>query len=191
MIGVDPGHDRPIALPSQTVGPFFHFGLAPDATLSALTAGAVEGRRIRLRISVLDGDNQPVPDALVEIYQADAQGRYGTASFPGFGRAATNAEGVATFETIEPGAVEGPDGRAQSPHVNVCLLARGLLRQLYTRIYFADDPAGETDPLLTIVPAERRATLIAVPMPAAGGDRSEWTFTVRLQGEDETVFFDL
>jgi protocatechuate 3,4-dioxygenase, alpha subunit len=187
--------DRPERLTpsaSQTVGPFFHFALGPDATQGCLVSPDTEGERIRLRIRVLDGDGAAVPDALIEIYQADAAGAYARPGHPsrfsGFGRLPTGSDGACEFQTIRPGAVD--DGRAgrQAPHVNVCILARGLLRHLFTRIYFDGDPALDSDPLLALVPAERRRTLTA---RAAGADAAVWEFDVRLQGQDETVFFDV
>ena len=184
---------RPIATPSQTVGPFFHFGIAKDDSLGQIAAEATRGERIQLRIRVVDGDGAPVPDALVELYQADAEGRYGSATepgakgFTGFGRLATHADGMCLFETVRPGPVQTAHG-TQAPHVLVCLLARGLLRQVYTRIYFAGDPGHDADPILGLVPAERRQTLMA---SRPGGDAALWEFTVRMQGDAETVFFDV
>jgi protocatechuate 3,4-dioxygenase, alpha subunit len=184
---------RPIASPSQTVGPFFHFGLATDARLGCVSASHEAGERIRLRVRVVDGDGVPVPDALVELYQADAGGTYppssdpNPAAFTGFGRQATDADGSCAFETIHPGAVDSGQLGRQASHITVCLLARGLLRQLYTRIYFAGDAGHDRDPVLALVPVDRRETLIATRAP----DSSDvWDFVIRLQGERETVFFD-
>jgi protocatechuate 3,4-dioxygenase alpha subunit len=153
---------RPIACSSQTVGPFFHFSLATNPALGNLIVDDVPGERIRLRVRVLDGDGIPVPDALIEIYQADASGRYAQPPFTGFGRLPTNEDGFCVFETIRPGAPQG-----QAPHINVCLLSRGLLRQLYTRIYFSGDSGQNSDAVLALVPADRRQTLMAVPGPDA------------------------
>jgi protocatechuate 3,4-dioxygenase, alpha subunit len=185
---------RPIATSSQTVGPFFHFGLATDARLGQVVAPDTAGERIQLRIRVLDGDGVPVPDALIEVYQADADGNYGQPAaaegergFYGFGRLPTNADGTCTFTTIKPGIVR-TGGVEQAPHVNVCFLSRGLLRQIYTRIYFEGDADEVSDPVLGLVPAGRRHTLMAQPAPAEPGT---WDFIIRLQGDDETVFFDL
>jgi len=194
---------RFIPTASQTVGPFFHFGLAANTTLGCLVQAHTAGERIRLRVRVLDGDGVPVPDALVELYHADANGRYpqpdgiagmtgendrGFGAFCGFGRLPTNTEGTCVFETIRPGAVAGDGGALQAPHINVCLFARGLQHHLYTRMYFEGDSALASDEMLALVPANRRATLIASPDPA---DSGLWTFNVRLQGKDETVFFNL
>jgi protocatechuate 3,4-dioxygenase, alpha subunit len=183
-----------IATSSQTVGPFFHFGLATDAGLGRIAAADTPGTHIELRIGVLDGEGAPVPDALIEVYHADADGNYsqgaageGERGFSGFGRLPTNADGICTFATIKPGAVRIGEIE-QAPHVNVCFLSRGLLRQIYTRIYFEGDPGVSTDPILGLVPAGRRHTLMAHPAPSEPGT---WDFVIRLQGDDETVFFDL
>jgi protocatechuate 3,4-dioxygenase, alpha subunit len=178
-----------IATSSQTVGPFFHFGLATDAGLGRIAAADTAGTHIQLRIRVLDGEGAPVPDALVELYHADADGNYGHGErgFSGFGRLPTDADGRCTFATIKPGAVRSGETK-QAPHVNVCFLSRGLLRQVYTRLYFEGDPGLSGDPILALVPAGRRHTLMAQPAPAEPGT---WDFVIRLQGDDETVFFDL
>jgi protocatechuate 3,4-dioxygenase, alpha subunit len=185
-----------VATSSQTVGPFFHFGLADNATLGCLVRDDTRGERIRLRIRVLDGDSAPVPDALVELWQADADGVYvrlqdpkdvlTPTGFCGFGRLPTGPDGACVFETIRPGAERDERGRTQASHINVCLLARGLLRQIYTRIYFAGDPDLGSDAVLALVPEGRRPTLFAHP-----GGVGEWVFDLRLQGDAETVFFDL
>jgi protocatechuate 3,4-dioxygenase alpha subunit len=193
-----PLNDEPARLtatPSQTVGPFFHVGISPSTRLSCLFDADTKGERITLRIRVLDGDGLPVPDALIEVWQADADGRYvrpdraadapEPSGFCGFGRLATDPDGVCTFETIHPGRVADADGRRQAPHVNVCLFARGLLRQIFTRIYFAGDEGLSDDAVLALVPESRRSTLIA----SRGEGR--WSIDIRLQGEGETVFFDL
>jgi len=176
-----------IATPSQTVGPFFHFGITTDNGLGSLAASAV-GERLHLRIRVFDGAGIPLPDAMIEIYQANAAGEYGTADFSGFGRLATCADGSCVFETIRPGRVTSAGGGVQAAHINVCLFARGLLRQIYTRVYFAGDPDLEADPVLGLVPAERRSTLLASRADGASGT---WEWQIHLQGPAETVFFDL
>ena len=181
--------DWPIATPSQTVGPFFQVWLRSHDPLGVLASADTPGERLRLRLVVLDGDGAPVPDCLVEIYQADADGEYGRPSFTGFGRLPTEADGGCVFETIRPGHVRAADGRLQAAHVNVCLFARGLLRHLYTRIYFAGDPYLETDAILALVPPDRRHTLIAMAADADAAPMFECV--IRLQGEGETVFFDL
>jgi protocatechuate 3,4-dioxygenase, alpha subunit len=185
---------RLVATGSQTIGPFFHVGPGGSDGLGRLATEDTPGEAIRLRLRVVDGDSVPVPDALIEVWQADACGSYRappssvggpSPAFTGFGRLGTNQDGWCTFETIRPGAVAGSD-RPQAPHLNVCLFARGLMRHLYTRVYFAGDPALADDPLLSLVPEDRRSTLLAQP-----GDDGTWSLVVRLQGEDETVFFDL
>jgi protocatechuate 3,4-dioxygenase, alpha subunit len=189
---------RLTATPSQTVGPFFHFGLANKVELGCLVGPETKGERIQLRLRVLDGDGAPVPDALIEVWQANADGDYvrpedparalQAPAFSGFGRLATDGTGTCTFETIRPGRVATPagtSGNVQASHINVCLFARGLLRHLYTRVYFDGDPELDRDPILGLVSEERRHTLIA-----RCTDRSAWSLDIRLQGEGETVFFD-
>jgi protocatechuate 3,4-dioxygenase alpha subunit len=185
----------PVAIPSQTVGPFFHFGLTTDASLGRLAGPGALGDPLRLEVRVLDGQGVPVPDAMVEIWQADAQGVYverpdGEArpAFVSSGRLPTDETGVCTFDTVRPGRAPDGQGGRQAAHVNVCLFARGLLRQLHTRVYFAGDPALEGDAALARVPADRRDTLLAGP---SKHDPELWQFELRLQGERETVFFDV
>lgn len=192
----------PALTASQTVGPFFtDCLLRPDACRSVLAQPGSAGERIHLAGRVLDGDGAGVPDALIEIWQANAHGRYHHPAdsrravpldpgFIGFGRSGTDAEGVYRFETIKPGAVPfGADGtRLQAPHICVLILARGLLNHLVTRLYFADEPATETDPVLQLVPVDRRATLIARPHTLAGGVLYRWD--IILQGAGETAFFN-
>ncbi len=189
-----PGQEEPplIASASQTIGPFFHVGPGASDRCGVVAAPGVPGERIRLRVQVLDGDGAPVNDALVELQQADANGvrpplPAGPAdpvpAFSGFGRLATSEDGVCCFETIRPGA-SSPD---EAAHITACLFMRGLLRHLVTRVYFDGDPAIDRDPILALVPADRRATLMARP----AGDGVTWTFVVRLQGDRETVFLDV
>ena len=190
--------------PSQTVGPFFKYGLTPsgkydwnDAFSSDLVTPDASGERIRIEGKVFDGDGEPVPDAMLEIWQADAQGHFAdpqdkralpNSKFRGFGRCGTDANGGYSFDTIKPGSVPDPDGRAQAPHILLAVFARGMLLHLYTRIYFDGEPANAADPVLALVPAERRSTLIATREAGAG---NVYRFDVRLQGDDETVFFDV
>ena len=178
---------RPIASPSQTVGPFFHVAVDSDR-LGRLVTDETDGERIRLRVGVFDGDGQPVDDALVEIWQANAAGEYASGSFTGFGRLATGADGWCLFETIRPGAVADVENGRQAPHINVCIFARGLLRHLNTRAYFDGDPALGSDPILALVPHDRVDTLLAHRSTAQD---DVWEFVVRLQGDGETVFFDI
>ncbi|MGA8158506.1 MAG: protocatechuate 3,4-dioxygenase subunit alpha [Rhodoplanes sp.] len=190
--------------PSQTVGPYFAYGLTPrgkydwkDTFGTDLVTPDASGERIRIEGRVLDGDGLPINDCMIEIWQADAQGRYASpadprrpnAAFRGFGRAGTDAEGRYGFDTIKPGPVPGLEGNMQAPHVVLAVFARGMLRQSYTRIYFADEAANADDAILTLVPPERRATLVAPKTMAQG--RAIYTFDIRMQGEAETVFFEV
>ncbi|WP_188910053.1 protocatechuate 3,4-dioxygenase subunit alpha [Salinarimonas ramus] len=182
--------------PSQTVGPFFAYCLTPEAygtrgiASSEVATADAAGTRIRIEGRVIDGAGEAVPDAMIEIWQADGEGRYpdhaANAAFRGFGRAETDAHGRFAFTTVKPGPVPGADGSAHAPHIAVSVFARGLLNRLATRLYFEDEPANETDPVLARVPAERRATLLARrTAPDA------YAFDIRLQGEGETVFFEI
>jgi len=184
---------------SQTVGPFFNFALTSNPHLGNLAGEGAEGERIRLTVRVVDGDGVPAPgDALIELWQANSRGCYAhpldpreaerDPHFYGFGRLETDANGECVFETIKPGLVPDGNGGMQAPHINVIVLARGLLKHLYTRIYFAGEPANARDAALAQVPEYRRETLLA--QPAAGQPKS-WHFEIRLLGEAETVFFDV
>ena len=183
---------------SQTAGPFFNFGLTANPGLGNLAAAGAEGERIRLAFRVIDGDGAPTPgDAMIELWQADSMGRYPhpldargneTGRFHGFGRLETDLNGCCTFETVKPGRVASPDGSLQAPHINVVLFARGLLKHLHTRVYFESDPANTQDSVLALVPEERRATLLA---RHDEDDPATWRFDVVLQGDRETVFFDV
>jgi protocatechuate 3,4-dioxygenase alpha subunit len=157
--------------------------MAGSTGLACVAKPSVQGERIRLICRVFDGDGVPVPDALIEIWQADANGTYGDPAFGGFGRLGSDENGVCTFETVRPGRVAGPNGAPQAPHINLIVFARGLLKHLYTRVYFDDDPA---DGILAMVPGERRATLIAHP-----AEPGIWNFEIHLCGDRETVFFDI
>jgi len=184
--------------PSQTVGPYLHIGL-DWLNSTELAAPGISGERIMLEGRLLDADGKPVPDGLVEIWQANAHGRYahpddaGPAplepGFLGFGRCPTDADGMFRFSTIKPGSVAGADGRPQAPHIMVNVFARGLLRQLTTRVYFPGD-AHAADAVLSSVPAERRPTLIATPSAGRAGVL-QWNIVLGGGGADETVFFDL
>jgi protocatechuate 3,4-dioxygenase, alpha subunit len=192
--------------PSQTLGPFFHPGLVRPTPQGQRTIGNVlasaasDGRRIRVRGGVYDGLGQPVSDALLEIWQADAHGRYQhpldqqnklrDSAFFGFGRCATDAQGQYWFDTIKPGAVPGPRGSVQAPHIGLIVLARGLLVHLFTRVYFHGDAELAHDPVLACVEASRQSTLIARLSEISAGV-AEYVFDVRLQGEHETVFFEV
>lgn len=185
---------------SQTVGPFFSPTLLrEDARRNVLTQPETVGERIRIEGRVLDGDGLPVPDAMVEIWQANAHGRYnhpldeGTApldlAFMGFGRSGTEEDGGYWFETVKPGAVPFNEQRLQAPHICVTVFARGLLNHLVTRLYFADEPANANDPVLQCVPTERRATLLAQREP--GDATTIYRFDIILQGANETAFFNV
>jgi protocatechuate 3,4-dioxygenase alpha subunit len=181
---------RLIATPSQTVGPFFGFGLTTKAELGVVAQPDAPGEPIHFGVRLVDGHDAPVPDAVVELWQADARGNYGSGSphFRGFGRLPTDRDGRCTFRTVRPGVVTDARGGRHAAHINLCLFMRGLLRHIYTRAYFAGDPELPSDPVLLLVPEERRATLITHPVAEAG---SRWHFDIRLQGEDATVFFDV
>jgi len=176
----------PELTPSQTVGPFFHRVL-PFAGGDTLveTEDGTSGRRVVIEGTLRDGAGGAVGDGLIETWQADAAGRYGHPAFDGFGRAPTQADGRFVLETVKPGPVPGPEGRPQAPHLVVGILARGLLTRLVTRLYFEDE-ANEHDPILALVPAPRRPTLIARRVA-----EGRYRFDIVLQGDDETVFFDL
>ncbi len=166
--------------PSQTVGPFFAHGLTPHSRCEwrpeqgkdvynwKETAGAnlvtpdASGTKIRIEGQILDGDGMPINDAMIEIWQSDAQGRW---------------------------SVPGPNGKPQAPHIVFCIFSRGMLRQIYTRLYFADEAANGSDPILTLVPADRRGTLVA--HKEMRGELPVYRFDIRVQGANETIFFDI
>jgi protocatechuate 3,4-dioxygenase alpha subunit len=186
--------------PSQTIGPFFRLSLERPEW-SDLVRGGARGEVIAVEGSVLDGDGAPVDDALLEIWQANADGKYehredGQAgkndpAFRGFGRASTGAQGRYRFTTVRPGRVAGPGGALQAPHLEVAIFARGLLKRLVTRVYFEGDPANEADPVLgSIAEPLLRQTLIAA-RERSGGGPATYRFDIVLQGEGETAFFDL
>jgi protocatechuate 3,4-dioxygenase alpha subunit len=174
--------------PWQTVGPFFHDAL-PYAAGPRVVGESVPGQ-FRLAGFVYDGEGQPIPDALVEIWQPDQEGRFATApgmfaepeGFRGFGRSAT--EDGYEFFTVKPGPVPTIDGRPQAPHLAMSVFARGMLRRVATRVYFPEDDL-EQDPLLASLPAARRASLVATTAPDG------YRFDVYLQGDQETVFLDV
>ena len=177
----------PPPTPSQTVGPFFAI-LVPERGRVKLSADAPPGDPIRVDGTVRDGAGNAVPDALVEVWQADADDprhRGPDPAFAGFGRVHTDPAGRFAIDTIKPGRVPGP-GRLPAPHLLVGLFARGLLARLVTRIYFDDEPSNDGDPVLARVPPDRRPTLIAA---SRGGGACR--FDIALQGPDETVFFDV
>jgi protocatechuate 3,4-dioxygenase alpha subunit len=187
-----------VLTPSQTVGPFLAIGLpwpdgpfvVPEGTPGAITITGL----------VIDGAGQSLPDAMVETWQADENGRFdhaddprgaaksGTEGFRGFGRSATDAEGWYRIVTVKPGPVPAPGGGLEAPHLDVSVFSRGLLDRVVTRIYFADEArANAADPVLASVDDSRRATLIA----DRSGQAGEYRFDIRLRGDRETVFFDV
>ena len=206
--------------PSQTVGPFFHYGLPwkggadlvgtsdmgarPELFAAehwvlhqSSPTGTPAGDAIEIAGRVLDADGVPVVDAMVELWQANAAGRYHAAAdrrdavpidphFIGFGRASTDAAGVYRFRTVRPGCVPGPGDTMQAPHIALSLFGRGIIKRLATRLYFHGAPGNDGDPVLACVPDRRRATLIARQQ-----DDGVWWLDLRLAGADETVFFDL
>jgi protocatechuate 3,4-dioxygenase, alpha subunit len=179
---------------SQTIGPYLRIGLE-WMQIEDLAPRGVAGERFSIRGRVLDADGKPVNDAAVEIWQANSHGRYASPedkqdkplepAFRGYGRSLTDDQGAFRFSTLKPGRVPGPGSSTQAPHLNVTIFMRGLLKHLQTRMYFPDDPANASDPVLALVPVERRSTLIARRI---GDGTLEWN--VILQGRDETVFFD-
>lgn len=186
------------ATPSQTVGPFFHFALPYQGGDTLVQPGTL-GETIEITGRVLDAQAQPVIDAMIEIWQANAAGRYAheedaraefalDPAFHGFGRTSTDADGAFRFRTIRPGRVPGPGNSLQAPHIAIGLFGRGLLNRLVTRLYFERDAANDEDPILALVPEARRPTLIA---RRVAGDVATYRFDLRLGGADETVFFAL
>ena len=184
----------PQLTPSQTIGPFLHIEVPYEGEEHLVSPSHPDA--IRLLGSIVDGEGNPVDDALVEIWQANAAGRYAHPAdtredlpledgFTGFGRCATDAEGRFEFTTVKPGPVPGPDDRPQAPHIDVSVFARGLLNRLVTRIYFPDEAdANADDPVLSLIDDQaERETLIAKPQDGA------LRFDIRLQGDGETAFF--
>lgn len=196
---------------SQTAGPYVHIGLAPKQAGfdifennfgNVLVNAKTKGERIRIKGRVIDGSNAVIKDVLLEIWQANAAGRYNhpadrqeskpiDKNFRGWGRACTDFEsGIYTFDTIKPGSVTGRDGKPMAPHISVWLAARGINIGLATRIYFSyEEKANAADPVLNSIEwVERRKTLVAQRSEKNG--KVVYTFDVHLQGPDETVFFD-
>jgi protocatechuate 3,4-dioxygenase alpha subunit len=181
---------------SQTVGPFFVIGLE-HLYRADLTVPGISGKVITLRGQVLDGDGKAVPDAVLEFWQADAQGKFsgekceaagaGPAKFTGFARIPADDSGKFELRTIQPGGVAVEAGKAQGPHLGVFIFMRGLLKPLYTRVYFEGEAANDADEVLRLVPAERRKTLIARKDLVGAGGGFRWN--VALQGSEETAFF--
>jgi len=187
----------PRQTPSQTVGPFFRPSLI-EAGAENLVRAETRGDRVTLEGRVIDGDGAPVPDAMLEIWQANAEGKYDHPEddqeklidpmFHGYGRTGTDAAGMFRFYTIKPGPLPDARGGVQAPHINLSIFARGLLKRLVTRVYFPEEPLNATDAVLNAAPPNRRATMIA-----AWNDARHRTlhFDVILQGANETVFLDI
>lgn len=187
--------------PSQTVGPYFAYGLVPEQygyqqSLTSLAGSQMadsetEGAPIRIEGRVFDGAGNPISDALIEIWQADAMGRYAhpadprgsNSTFKGFGRCGTGTDPQNRywFNTVKPGSVDS----GQAPHLNVIVSMRGMLLHAFTRMYFPDEPANAMDKVLNAVPAGRRGTLIATHVSG-----NVYRFDIHMQGDNETVFFD-
>jgi protocatechuate 3,4-dioxygenase alpha subunit len=179
--------------PSQTVGPFFAIGLPFERGPLAVADGVPEA--VRIEGTIYDGAGAPVPDSLIETWQADPEGRFADlrdhggpsslAGFRGFARCSSEAgDGSYVIRTVKPGPLPGPGGAIQAPHIDVSVFARGMLKRCVTRLYFADEPAANAaDPVLISAPAARRDTLLAA---AVGGG---YRFDIHLQGPNETVFF--
>jgi len=191
---------------SQTIGPYLHIGTDWLNTPNLVNGAKVSGERIVIQGRMLDGKGNPVNDGLVEIWQANAHGKYPhpedksdkpvEVGFRGWGRVPTDDNGRFQLTTIKPGRVPGPDGKLQAPHIAVTIFARGLLKQLTTRIYFPDGEGNTDDAVLNLVPAERRNTLIARAVPGKPGEL-EWNIVLQGGGQEhragqgETVFFDI
>jgi protocatechuate 3,4-dioxygenase alpha subunit len=185
------------ATTSQTVGPFFKIGFE-WLNRDNLVGEGVSGERVTIQGRVFDGDGVPVPDAILEIWQANSHGKYDhpedaqdkplEPGFKGFGRVPVTAQGGFRFVTIKPGPVPGPDGKEQAPHLLVSVFMRGLLQRVVTRIYFPDEPRNGEDFILNLVEPARRSTLIA---KKAAGRTGQLEWDVVMQGPEETVFFDL
>lgn len=194
--------DRLVQTASQTVGPFFHIGLVRDNErdiLSVLVNDKTVGQHIKINGSVIDGQGKAVPDAMIEIWQANAAGRYNhpedtqdkelDVNFAGHGRAATNNQGEYSFQTIKPGSIACENQIPQAPHINMIIFARGMLSHAYTRLYFADGADNDHDPVLSGVESSRRQTLIA--QLSEINEVPVYRFDIHLQGNQETVFFDV
>jgi protocatechuate 3,4-dioxygenase alpha subunit len=184
------------ASPWQTVGPFFSIGLESRYVTDVAGPNAA-GQRVVISGHIFDGDEAPIQDALLEIWQANAHGKYThpedtqdkpvDPEFLGHGRVPTGADGRFEFTTIKPGTANSPNGVSQSPHLSVSLMMRGLLRRLTTRIYFSDELLNASDRVLRLVEPARRKTLILVPDAQRSG---RFLWDIHMQGDSETVFFD-
>jgi protocatechuate 3,4-dioxygenase alpha subunit len=193
-----------IQTPSQTIGPYFAYGLIPEGygkagiATNILVNDNTQGEHIRIHGQVVDGNDEPVREALLEIWQADNSGRYRhpedkpdiDSDFAGFGRRGTDENGMYSFVTIKPGRVKGRAAELQAPHINMIVFMRGILVHAYTRIYFSDEyESNQSDRILAGIEASRRHTLIAQRDDTR--QLTRYSFDIHLQGDDETVFFDL
>jgi protocatechuate 3,4-dioxygenase, alpha subunit len=184
--------------PWCTVGPYFSVTVTDANCVRAIAAPDAKGERLKLLCSVFDRDGKCVPDTLIEIWQANADGKYNhpddrqaksiDSAFRGFGRQVTDEYGACEFETIKPGRVPGRGKSLQAPHLEVGVFTRGVLKHLATRIYFSGDAANSDCPVLALVPKARRATLMAQPV---AGQPETWRHEIYLSGPKETVFFDV
>jgi protocatechuate 3,4-dioxygenase, alpha subunit len=184
--------------PWSTVGPYFSVCVDEDLCVPKIAAPGVKGERVKLIFKVFDRAGACVADTLIEIWQANADGKYNhpadrqaksiEEAFRGFGRQVTGLDGACEFETIKPGRVPGPHGALQAPHLEVGVFTRGVLKRLATRIYFAGDAANNECPVLALVPKTRRTTLIAQPVANEPGT---WRYEIHLSGPKETAFFDV
>lgn len=185
------------ATASQTVGPYFHYALHE---VPILPAEEIPGERITITGTLYDGKGAQVTDAMIEVWQANSRGKYDhpeddqdrqiTPGFKGFGRLFVDGRnGTFTIQTIKPGSVAWRESGEQAPHLNISVFARGVLRRMATRVYFADDPATPGDPVLNLIgEASRRETLLAQPV---AGKPGAYTWDIVLKGDRETVFFDV
>lgn len=175
---------------NQPIGPFYHFALTPNNDAGIMAGPEAKGERVDLAIRLLDADGKPVTNGMIELWQASAAGVYNDPADPafhGFGRLATDREGLCLFHTVKPGQVAGLDGKLQAPHIDVSVYAPGLTKRVVARIYFADDPANDADQVLGLAPEHRRQTMLARKTLEPG----RWNFDLYLCGPCETVFFDI
>lgn len=195
-----------VQTPGQTIGPYFAYCLTPGGygkagiASNVLVTPETKGERIRITGRLIDGTGAPMDDALIEVWQANAAGRYAhpndarddvplDPAFRGFGRCMTDSDGTFTFDTVKPGRVPGHGNRLQAPHISLIIHSRGMLPHAFGRLYFADEEAANAeDPVLGSVPEDRRATLIATRDDTPGGP--VYRLDIHMQGEHETVFFD-
>jgi protocatechuate 3,4-dioxygenase, alpha subunit len=186
----------PECIGSQTVGPFYAIGLA-HLFSEAIAGRSVSGQQLTISGTVFDGSGEPIPDAILELWQATPEGQFprgecvvaeaASSEFAGFVRLSTHDRGNFRVSTVKPGAIPYLDGKMQAPHIVVLLFMRGLMRHLVTRVYFSDEAGNATDPVLQMVPEDRRTTLIARKVEGAV-PAFEWN--IHMQGKEETVFFE-